>query len=247
MTTQLGHGEKDTQVAKLEFRLHARHLASAAPMCSIGALDARTPDQKLSPPMENFSSHEVLLLVDVQQGFDAPSWGRRNNPGMEAHVAQLLSAWRSGNRPVVHVKHMSPDLTSPLRPDQPGNAFKVEAAPIQGERVIQKHVNSCFIGTSLEAELRAACHDTLVIAGLTTNHCVSTTARMAANLGFDIWVVSDATATFDRVGPDGVRYPAELIHAIALSDLHGEFATIVDTESVLSVVRRSFRRVEAAR
>ena len=59
---------------------------------------------------------------------------------------------------------------------------------------------------------------------------------MAANLGFDTWVVSDATAAFDRVGPDGIRYPAELVHAVALSDLHGEFARIVDTESVLSVI-----------
>ncbi len=186
--------------------------------------------------MESLPSPEVLLLVDIQQGFDSPTWGRRNNPEMEVHVADLLAAWRSSNRPIIHVKHMSTDPTSPLRPDQPGNAFKVEAAPRPGERVIQKRVNSCFIGTSLEAELRAAGYDTLVIVGLTTNHCVSTTARMAANFGFDVWVVSDATAAFDRVGPDGMRYPAELIHAVALSDLHGEFATIVDTESVLEVV-----------
>jgi nicotinamidase-related amidase len=193
--------------------------------------------------MESFPKAEVLLLVDVQQGFDAPTWGTRNNPQMEARVADLLAAWRSSNRPVIHAKHMSTDRTSPLRPGQPGNAFKVEATPRPGERVIEKQVNSCFIGTSLEAELRAAGRDTLVIAGLTTNHCVSTTARMAGNMGFDVWVVSDATATFDRVGPDGVLYPAELIHGVALSDLHGEFATVVDTESVLSVVQwREIRR-----
>jgi nicotinamidase-related amidase len=71
---------------------------------------------------------------------------------------------------------------------------------------------------------------------MTTNHCVSTTARMAGNLGFSGWVVSDATATFDRRGPDGVEYPAEQIHAIALSDLHGEFATVVDTTTVLAAL-----------
>ena len=197
--------------------------------------------------MESAPNPEVLLLVDVQQGFDAPTWGRRNNPGMEDRVAELLRAWRSSNRPVVHVRHMSTDPSSPLHPDQPGNAFKVEAAPRPGERVIQKRVNSCFIGTKLEAELRAAGHDTLVIVGMTTNHCVSTTARMAANLGFDVWVVSDATATFDRLGPDGLLYPAEQIHAIALSDLHGEFATIVDTEGVLSVVGGPSRHSGASR
>jgi nicotinamidase-related amidase len=197
--------------------------------------------------MESLPNPEVLLLLDVQQGFDAPTWGTRNNPGMEERVAELLSAWRSSNRPVIHVKHMSTDPTSPLRPDQPGNAFKVETAPRPGERVIEKRVHSCFIGTSLEADLRAAGHDTLVIVGLTTNHCISTSARMAANLGFDTWVVSDATATFDRVGPDGLRYSAEQIHAIALADLHGEFATVVDTESVLSVVGCPPRRSGAVR
>ena len=105
--------------------------------------------------------------------------------------------------------------------------------------MIEKRVNCGFIGTTLEAELRAAGHQTLVIVGLTTNHCISTTARMAGDLGFDTWVVSDATATFDRVGPDRRLYPAEEIHAIALSDLHGEFATVTDSESVLAVVRAS--------
>jgi len=197
--------------------------------------------------MESLPNPEVLLVLDVQQGFDAPSWGRRNNPEMEDRVAELLDAWRSRNGPVIHLQHMSTDPKSPLRPDQPGNEFKVEAAPRRGERVIQKRVHSGFIGTSLEAELRAAGQDTLVIVGLTTNHCISTTARMAANLGFDTWVVSDATATFDRKGPEGLLYPAELVHAVALSDLHGEFATIVDTESVLSVVECPPRRSGARR
>jgi len=191
--------------------------------------------------MESLPSPEVLLVLDVQQGFDAPTWGRRNNEEMEDRIAELLDAWRSSHRPVIHLKHMSTDPDSPLRPDQPGNEFKVEMAPAPGERVIEKRVHSGFIGTTLEAELRATGYDTLVIVGLTTNHCVSTTARMAANLGFDTWVVSDATATFDRLGPDGIRYPAELVHAMALSDLHREFATIVDTESVLSVIERRLR------
>ena len=103
--------------------------------------------------------------------------------------------------------------------------------------MIEKCVNSAFIGTSLEADLRRAGCRGLVIVGLTTNHCVSTTARMAGNLGFATWVVSDATATFDRVGPDGLVYRAEQIHAIALSDLHGEFATVVDTAAVVAALR----------
>jgi nicotinamidase-related amidase len=63
--------------------------------------------------------------------------------------------------------------------------------------------------------------------------CVSTTARMAGNLGFDTYVVSDATATFDNIGPNGKRYGSELVHDVALADLNGEFSTVVDTKTLL--------------
>lgn len=186
--------------------------------------------------MKIFGGDAVLLVIDIQEGFEEAVWGRRNNPLMEARVAELLHAWRVTGRPVFHAKHMSTSPTSPLRPGHPGNDFKAMAMPRASEPVIEKRVNNCFIGTSLEADLRRRGHDTLVIAGMTTNHCVSTTTRMAANLGFATSLVSDATATFDRVGPDGILYLAEQIHAIALSDLHGEFATVVDTKSILDAV-----------
>lgn len=179
----------------------------------------------------------TLLVVDLQRGFDDRYWGRRNNPALEQRASELLRAWRAAGRPVVHVRHMSTEPLSPLRPGQPGNEFKPEAAPAAGETVIEKSVNSAFIGTSLETDLRRAGCRGLVIAGLTTNHCVSTTARMAGNLGFATWVVSDATAAFDRLGPDGVLRSAEQIHAIALSDLHGEFATVVNTGTVIAALQ----------
>jgi nicotinamidase-related amidase len=178
----------------------------------------------------------TLLVVDLQQGFDAPGWGRRNNPQLEERAEELLHAWRGTGRPVVHVRHMSTDPSSPLRPGQPGNAFMPETAPVAGEAVIEKRVNSAFIGTSLESDLRRAGCRGLIIVGLTTNHCVSTTARMAGNLGFVTWVASDATAAFDRVGPDGTEHRAEQVHAMALSDLHGEFATVVDTAAVIAAL-----------
>jgi len=176
----------------------------------------------------------ALLVIDVQQGFDDPSWGRRNNPALEERVSELLDAWRARQGPVLHARHMSTLPDSPLRPGQRGNEFKPGAAPRSGEAVIEKRVNSCFIGTSLDEILRVSDIGGLVIAGLTTNHCVSTTARMAGNLGYAVWVVSDATAAFDRTGPDEVLYPAELVHAVALSDLHGEFATVIDTRTVIA-------------
>ena len=191
--------------------------------------------------MESFGPNAALLVIDVQQGFDEPFWGRRNNPQMEARIQELLSAWRARKRPVIHARHMSTSSGSPLRPGQPGNDFKASVSPRPGEPVFEKRVNSCFIGTSLEADLRRLGYDTLVLAGLTTNHCVSTTARMAGNLGFQTFVVSDATATFDRVGPDGAHHPAEQVHALALSDLHGEFATVIDTAAALGKLAATTR------
>jgi nicotinamidase-related amidase len=186
--------------------------------------------------MDKLPKNAVLLLIDVQKGFDEPAWGQRNNPNAEENMARLLSAWRKGARPVFHVQHLSIMPNSPLRPENPGSAIKDAVKPLPGEPLFKKHVNSAFIGTDLEAQLRQNGYDTLVIVGLTTQHCVSTTARMAGNLGFKTYVVSDATAAFSVTGPDGIDYSAEQVHALSLATIHNEFAQVVDTETVLNAL-----------
>lgn len=74
----------------------------------------------------------------------------------------------------------------------------------------------------------------LVSFGAGANHCVSTTARMAGNLGFTVTIVEDATATFERRGPDGTHYSADLMHRAALASLHEEFATVRSAEGILA-------------
>ena len=178
----------------------------------------------------------ALVVIDVQRAFDDLAWGSRNNPAAEARVAEALSAWRAAGAPVIHVRHVSEDPDGLFVRGTEAFAYKPEAEPLPGEPEIAKHVNSAFIGTDLEARLRAL-GGGVAFAGLTTDHCCSTTARMAGNLGFDTWVLGDAMATFDRTGPDGATFPADLVHRSAMASLHGEFADVIDTATAIDRLR----------
>ena len=183
--------------------------------------------------MTTLPHNTALILIDVQQAFNDPAWGQRNNPQAEAHIALLLARWRAAGRPLFHIQHKSRSPNGFFHADKPGHAFKPEAMPLPGEPVIVKNVNSAFIGTDLEERLRQQGIDTVVIAGITTDHCVSTTTRMAGNFGFTTYIVADACATFERTGIDGEHFTAEQMHATALASLHGEFATAVNTAELI--------------
>ena len=178
-------------------------------------------------------SAPALLVIDVQRAFDDPAWGPRNNRAAERNVLRLLTAWRQHGSPVVHVRHRSTSPEGLFRPGTPAFEFKPEARPRADELVVEKTVNSAFIGTDLEAVLRARGLDRLVIAGFTTDHCCSSTARMAGNLGFATTIVSDATATFDRE-LEGQTIPAETIHRAALASLAGEVADVAATDETIA-------------
>jgi len=176
----------------------------------------------------------ALIVIDVQRAFDEweASGKRRNNPDAIARIAELLAQFRARRAPIFHVRHASRNPASRFRADQPGYAVRDEAREQGGEPVIVKHVNSAFIGTDLEARLREARIENLVIVGVTTNHCVETTTRMAGNLGFKAKLVRDATWAFDRDGVDGEHFSAEQVHAMTLANLSGEFAEIVTAAEV---------------
>lgn len=180
-------------------------------------------------------SKPALLMIDWQRAFDNHDYwgGNRNNPEAERCAAELLSHWRAKDWPVFHIRHDSADPDSILSLSKPGGAAIPALTEITSEAVITKSVNSGFIGTDLKAQLddRAITH--LVICGLTTNHCVSTTTRMAGNFGYKVWLAEDGCATFDRTAADGTVYPAQLVHNLSLANIDGEFCTVKTTQAIL--------------
>jgi len=179
----------------------------------------------------------VLIVIDLQRAIDHPSWGERNNPEAERHVASLLHAWRSTGRPVYHIRHDSSEAASHYRPGQPGNEFKPEAQPAVGEIVIVKHTNSAFIGTDLASRLRDANHTTLVVTGVITNNSVEATVRMAGNLDFETFLVEDATFTFGRKDWHGTWRTADEVHAMSLANLDEEYCSVVRTNEILAALK----------
>jgi nicotinamidase-related amidase len=189
------------------------------------------------PAIESLPASAALIVIDLQRAIDAPYWGPRNNPDAERNVAVLLDRWRATRRPIYHIRHDSTEPQSAYRPGQPGNDFKDEARPLPGEPVIAKRVTSAFIGTDLAERLTQARHTPLIIAGVITNNSVEATVRMGANLGFDIYVVSDATFTVAKRTLDGRLFSADEVHALSLANMSGEYARIVDTAWLLERLR----------
>ncbi len=176
----------------------------------------------------------ALVVVDVQQGFDdAVYWGPRDNMACETNVARLLAHWRAAGWPVVLVQHDSVSPSSPLHPDAPGHAFK-DGVDGPHDLLVRKTVNSSFHGDpDLHAWLQESGLTQVVVCGITTNHCCETTARVAGNLGYETYVVLDATHTFDRTAPDGTVVPAATLGWMTGVNLHGEFATVVSTAELV--------------
>ena len=118
----------------------------------------------------------ALILIDIQKGMDEEDYwgGNRNNKDAEQKCAQILHQWRALKLPIYHVQHSSQNPQSKLHHTHPGFEIKDEVKPMENEPVIVKKVNSAFIGTDLKERLDQAGINTLVIVGLTTNHCVTT-------------------------------------------------------------------------
>lgn len=178
-------------------------------------------------------TNRALLIVDVQKAFENEKWGERNNPQAEANIRKLVDASRANGDHVIFIQHCSDDPASVFYHGQQGYEIKDIVKPEPGETIFTKKVNSAFIGTNLETYLHEHALTEVVITGLTTPHCVSTTTRMSGNLGFQTYLISDATAAYGLTDQTGRYYDPEQVHALTLATLHEEFATVLMTEELL--------------
>jgi nicotinamidase-related amidase len=177
----------------------------------------------------------ALIVIDAQRAFDHPRWGARNNPDADPNIESLVKGFGSAGRPLVFVRHQSAKPWSLFHPDSPGHRFKRYLEHATPDLLVTKTVHSSFHGTpDLHDWLTSSGIGSVVIAGITTNHCCETTARVASDLGYDVVFALDATHTFDRVGPDGRRSTADELAGITATNLHEEFATVASTEHILA-------------
>jgi nicotinamidase-related amidase len=188
-----------------------------------------------------FGADTALLLIDVQKGVHVYShWGgptgRMNNPACEDNLRALLTGFRAEGRQVGFTRHDSKEPDSPLKFSLPTGAQLDGLEIAAGDILVEKDVNSGFIGTNLEIELRRAGIRRLVVAGYFTNFCVETTVRMAGNMGYDVYLVEDACATCNRVDRKGIDHAPELVHDIAVAAMHGEFCTAISTKEALGLL-----------
>ena len=179
----------------------------------------------------------ALIVIDAQQEYFAPA-GKLVLPGGPAAVEKIAEAlaWaRAQGLPVVHVVHESRKPGAPIfAPGSPALEVHPKAKPAPGEPVVRKHLPGSFTGTRLEELLRAQGVERVLLAGFMTQMCVDTTARQAAHLGFQVTVLSDATAAMAVKGPDGAAIPADRAHPTPLGSLSGFLADIKPVADVVT-------------
>jgi nicotinamidase-related amidase len=175
----------------------------------------------------------ALLVVDVQDSFAAlPRCERRSNPAFEANVALLVEAYRAADLPVFFFLHS--DADPGFERTSPHYRVMAFVAPRAHEPVLHKTTRNCFTSTDLEPRLRTAGVTRLVVTGIQTEQCCETTARVAADLGYDVDFVTDATRTFPIPGFGGAELGTDAIVERTEYALRGRFARIATTAEIVA-------------
>jgi nicotinamidase-related amidase len=180
----------------------------------------------------------ALLLIDIQDSFKMGGrWTRRGNREFEANVARLLDTWRGAGLPLFFILHT--DRDAGFRPGDPEFKLMEFMGYRDSEPLLVKNTRNAFTSTNLKERLDALGIRRLIMTGIQMEQCVETTTRVAADLGYDVDFVTDATQTFPIADPQtGREMPTAALVERTEFVLRGRFARIVSTAEVVAEVEK---------
>lgn len=210
---------------------HQTNVATKEAISSYQKLLAK--ETQIKRNKKNLSNRSLLIIINAQVGLLDATQPGRNNTEAEKNISKLLNYWRAQKRPVIHVKHVSDQTDSIFYRKSRGSELLPGLQPEAGEVVIEKTKSSAFAETELEARLKQLEPENLALVGFTANECIDATARDASSLGFESYVVGDATAMFDVRSSDGKLLKAERIHRLTLANINAFYAKVIQTADIV--------------
>ena len=188
-----------------------------------------------SAPAALQAASTALLVIDFQNEYFT---GKMPIPdGMAAlnNAKRLIAFADQHKMPVFHVQHVTPAGTPVFAIDGDTVAIHKDIQPAAHHTLVQKSSVSVFPTTDIDARLKAAGIKTLIISGLMTHACVAGAARDASPAGYDVIVVSDASATRDIDAPGGGVIAHDVLHRTALTTVADTFGDVLSTNAVLEL------------
>ena len=181
----------------------------------------------------------ALLVIDVQDSFKAtPRWERRSSPKFEENVNCLIQSFRAAGLPVIFFLHTDSDPG--FATDSPYFKLMDFLVRRDDEPLLLKNTRNAFTSTNLQELLREKGVERLVITGISTEQCCETTTRLAADLGYDMDFVTEATMTFPIANPEtGEELSTDEILRRTEFVLRRRFARIATTDTLVEELARA--------
>ena len=147
-------------------------------------------------------TNSALLIIDVQQSFEhRPFWQQQDVPAFSTALNQLIRGCKLRGVALVDVFHVAPEGPFSLAS---GYVKPMALVSHQADISVQKRVHNALTDSGLDEWLKERNIDHLIIAGMRTEQCCETTARVASDLGYQVTFVTEATLTFPMTQPNGV-------------------------------------------
>lgn len=180
----------------------------------------------------------ALLVIDVQQEYVDGALPIAYPPLATSlpNIAAAIETAHAGGVPVVLVRHVDAEDSPVFAAGSRGAELHATVADAPHDLLLEKDTVSCFAVPGLAGWLAEHDVDTVTIAGFMTQHCDESTARDAADRGFAVELLADASGTLPLSTPNGTISAQEL-HERTLLVLSSGFASVATTAAWAEAVR----------